>query len=63
MQHKNQPADRRDFANVNAMQLRSLFVDLALYAGAMILLSIYTASLAPMALAVVLIGFALIHAS
>jgi hypothetical protein len=63
MYHENQPADRRDFANAHAVQLRSFFVDIALYAVGMILLSLYTASLAPVALAVVLIGLVLLHAA
>lgn len=58
MQHESLSADRRDRINIQPMALRSFLVDIALYAVVMILLSIYAASVAPLALAVVLIAVA-----
>lgn len=63
MYNENRLSDRRDLANVHSMQVRSFLVDIALFAVVMILLSIYSASLAPLALAFVMISVAAFHAS
>jgi hypothetical protein len=63
MQHESLSAARRDRSNIQPLALRSFLVDIALYAVGMILLSIYAASAAPLAIAVVLVGVVAMHAA
>lgn len=63
LHYNTRTTDRRQPATAHALALRSFLVDIALYAVAMILFAVFAGSAVPLVLAVVMVGFGVLHVS